>query len=115
MRTILTLAVLAALALTAGCNIGNKSGECATGDTCTCNGIGNCTYDCPSGKCHFVCTGIGNCNFSCEGGGCDFLCKNTGNCIATCSDKTCTNSCQGTGNCTLTCVGTSCGLADAGH
>ncbi|MFT5353396.1 MAG: hypothetical protein ACI9KE_000594 [Polyangiales bacterium] len=84
--------------LSFGC-IGNSSGSCEAGDTCECDGIGNCDQSCPGGNCNFVCEGIGNCNLACEGGGCDVMCRGTGNCILDCPGGNCTQSCEGTGNC----------------
>ena len=88
----------------AGCNIGNVSGVCKKGTTCTCDELGNCDYACETGGgCHFVCKGTGNCNFDCKGNGCDATCQNTGNCILKCTDKTaCTNVCSGgISNCSI--------------
>jgi hypothetical protein len=94
-------------AVLAGCNIGNKMGECPSGQTCTCDVIGNCIYECPGGKCNFRCKGTGNCIFSCGGGDCDLVCENTGNCTMDCPDDSCSVTCKGTGNCFITgCPGT---------
>jgi hypothetical protein len=86
----------------AGCSgIGNTSGTCASGDTCECDILGNCQYNCPGGSCHFRCKGTGNCIFECEGGGCDLVCENTGNCIMDCPGDDCSITCMGSGNCIL--------------
>jgi len=107
-----TCAVLI-LCLTTGCNIGNTSGTCSSGETCECDQIGNCEYSCPDGDCHFRCKGTGNCLFECEGGGCDLVCENTGNCIMNCPGDDCAITCKGTGNCILNKCTSGCG-ADSG-
>jgi hypothetical protein len=84
-----------------GC-IGNTDGTCESGETCECDQIGNCSYNCPDGNCSFRCKGTGNCTFECEGGGCDLVCENTGNCIMDCPGDDCAITClQNTGNCIL--------------
>jgi hypothetical protein len=90
------------LALMASGCIGNSSGDCGPGETCTCSGIGNCERSCPEGDCDFVCDGIGNCILSCEGGGCSMACQGTGNCTLDCPGGGCTTDCEVTGNCICT-------------
>jgi hypothetical protein len=60
--------------------VGNSTGTCLAGTSCSCNVVGNCEYDCPGGGCTFTCGAVGNCLFSCAGGGCNINCQNTGNC-----------------------------------
>jgi len=90
----------------AGCGfdtttVGNFTGTCTAGTSCSCNLIGNCEYDCPGGGCNLTCSGTGNCLFSCAGGNCDISCQNVGNCISTCSGDGCHVTCAGTGTCSL--------------
>jgi len=80
-------------------HIGDQTGTCAPGTTCTCDGIGNCEEHCPGGHCHFSCTGVGNCNVVCEGGNCDLSCSGTGNCNLDCQGGNCTSNCLGRTNC----------------
>jgi hypothetical protein len=97
---IVSLGLAASAFLFGACfHIGDQTGTCATGTTCTCDGIGNCEEHCPGGNCHFSCTGIGNCNVTCEGGGCDLACSGTGNCNLDCSGGNCTSNCLGHTNC----------------
>ena len=93
----------------AGCNIGNTSGTCGPGETCKCDGIGNCQWSCPGGDCDFYCEGTGNCIFTCEGGNCDLVCENTGNCIMDCPGDDCSITCNGNGNCILNSCTEGCG------
>ena len=74
----------ASAAALSGC-IGNRMGSCSAGQTCICDGIGNCDQSCPGGNCDFICRGIGNCVIDCEGGGCDVSCRGTGetSCVLT--------------------------------
>jgi hypothetical protein len=99
----LGLVVVAAPMLLAACpKIGNQEGVCGAGQTCECDGVGNCSYSCPGGHCDFRCKGIGNCILSCEGGSCAADCQGTGNCTLSCPDQSCSMSCKVTGNCVLT-------------
>jgi len=101
----LLAAGLLAAALGLGCidptPMGNFMGTCPQGTVCSCDLIGNCTYDCPGGNCTLRCDGMSNCFFSCAGGGCQMECQNVGNCINTCSGNGCSMTCTGTGNCSL--------------
>lgn len=123
----LLLAALVGICVTAsGCGssnstVGNFSGTCAAGTSCSCNVTGNCEYTCPGGGCSFTCGDVGNCQFSCAGGGCSIACENVGHCNTSCtgngchmactnatvcslndcpSPSTCTKTCDTTGSCT---------------
>jgi hypothetical protein len=89
-------------------DIGNESGTCSAGRTCTCDGIGNCDYECPAGDCNFVCDNLGNCDFTCAGGSCNLTCEGTSNCFLSCPGNNCAVVCAGTGNCGLNDCGSSC-------
>ncbi len=94
------LFILCALIPACGFGIGNSTTSCTAGAACLCDGIGNCTRDCPAGGCQFLCRGLGNCNFTCEGGNCGVLCENTGNCILESCAGGCDVMCAGNlGNC----------------
>lgn len=81
--------------------VGNFTGTCAAGTSCSCNVVGNCEYDCPGGGCTLTCGASGNCLFSCAGGGCDITCQNTGNCNTTCTGNGCAMTCTGAVICSL--------------
>lgn len=119
----LLLACLVGICLAAsGCEsgsttVGNFSGTCAAGTSCSCHVVGNCEYTCPGGGCTFTCGDTGNCQFSCAGGGCDITCQNTGHCNTSCTGNgchmTCTdaticslNDCPNPSTCTKTCSNT---------
>lgn len=105
MKTVIAAAVFSFAAFTGcilGTGIGNTSGVCAAGQTCNCDIIGNCKWDCPGGGCKYDCGATGNCILSCAGGGCSATCHNTGNCILSCKGGGCTIACQGgINNCSL--------------
>jgi len=98
---VLALCVLCLTMLGMAACVGNVDGVCDSGETCVCDGIGNCDWDCPDGDCNFVCNGIGNCNLTCDGGGCSATCNGDGNCILDCAGDDCTQYCDGTGNCII--------------
>jgi hypothetical protein len=81
--------------------VGNFTGTCPAGTSCSCNVVGNCEYDCPGGGCTFTCGASGNCLFSCAGGGCNINCQNTGNCNTTCPGNGCHMTCTGAVICSL--------------
>jgi hypothetical protein len=95
------LALVTMSSMGTGC-IGSKDDECRAGDTCECNGIGNCDSECIGTGCSFLCEGIGNCNFSCPDGDCEAFCKGEGNCNMSCPSGGCVMFCNGIGNCNIT-------------
>ncbi|MFW6085807.1 MAG: hypothetical protein ACODAG_01270 [Myxococcota bacterium] len=97
-------AALGAMVLAgAGClRVGNVDKTCREGESCQCDGIGNCRVGCPEGGCDVLCEGTGNCLVECPGGDCTVQCEGTGNCIIEeCSGGDCTVQCEGTGNCII--------------
>lgn len=101
MRALILNSMFVGTMLLAGClpSIGNEDGTCSAGESCICDGIGNCDKACEGPGCSFVCEGLGNCNLDCPAGGCTVMCRGTGNCILDCAGGSCTQSCEGTGNC----------------
>jgi len=50
-------------------HVGDRTASCRSGETCTCDGLGDCQLDCVGSGCHFVCSGVASCSFDCPGGG----------------------------------------------
>jgi hypothetical protein len=128
MKTLLGAGFLTVSLAFIGCfSIGNTSGVCSKGESCACDGIGNCDHSCDTGSCAYECAGTGNCtltcdkggctatsngtgntNFDCKGNGCTLTCEGEGNCNLTGCTQNCTVICKNTGNCTSSCTDASC-------
>jgi hypothetical protein len=82
-------------------HVGDRTASCRSGETCTCDGLGDCRLDCVGGGCHFVCSDAASCSFDCPGGGCDMKCDGVSDCALDCAGGRCTSSCDGPGHCAV--------------
>ena len=76
--------------------------RCAAGDTCVCDGAGNCSRYCDGVGCHFECAGAGDCYFDCLEGNCSVKATNAGNVYLSCEVGNCSMVCSNAGDCYVT-------------